>query len=279
MTKEQPIHVSNVAIWNPVTQKADRVGDDDAGGRRRKGRVFKVNGEQIGAGGQNDGPPEEFYRKEVVPALVKQFGYASVMQVPRIEKIVLNMGVMGEATGDKKILDNAVGDMQKIAGQKPVVTKARKAIAGFKIREGYPIGCMVTLRATACTSSSTACHHRAAARPRLPRRVGPRVRRPRELQHGRQGTDHLPGDRVRQDRRDPRDGHHDHDDREDRRRGKALPAAFRFPVQGNRDPDGQAGLGSTATRSARSSGREVRRSGAPRCVAAIVDEPKASMTR
>ena len=85
------------------------------------------------------------YRNEIVPALIKQFGYQSVMQVTRIEKIVLNMGV-GEAVGDKKILDNAVGDMQKIAGQKPVVTKARKAIAGFKIREGYPIGCMVTLR-------------------------------------------------------------------------------------------------------------------------------------
>ena len=88
---------------------------------------------------------KDYYRKEVVPALVKQFGYASVMQVPRLEKIVLNMGV-GEATGDKKLLENAVADMQKIAGQKPVVTKARKAIAGFKIREGYPIGCMVTLR-------------------------------------------------------------------------------------------------------------------------------------
>ena len=88
---------------------------------------------------------KEQYSKEVVPALIKQFGYTSSMQVPRIQKIVLNMGV-GEATGDKKFLDNAVGDMQKIAGQKPVVTKARKAIAGFKIREGYPIGCMVTLR-------------------------------------------------------------------------------------------------------------------------------------
>jgi large subunit ribosomal protein L5 len=88
---------------------------------------------------------KEAYRKDVVPALMKQFGYKSVMQVPRIEKIVLNMGV-GDATTDKKLLDNAVGDMQKIAGQKPVVTKARKAIAGFKIRQGYPIGCMVTLR-------------------------------------------------------------------------------------------------------------------------------------
>ena len=88
---------------------------------------------------------KDVYKNEIAPALVKQFGYKSPMEVPRITKITLNMGV-GEATGDKKILDNAVADMQKIAGQKPVVTKARKAIAGFKIREGYPIGCMVTLR-------------------------------------------------------------------------------------------------------------------------------------
>ena len=88
---------------------------------------------------------KEVYKKEVVPALIKQFGYKSTMEVPRISKIVLNMGV-GEATGDKKILDNAVGDMTKISGQKPVITKARKAIAGFKIRQGYPIGCVVTLR-------------------------------------------------------------------------------------------------------------------------------------
>jgi len=80
-----------------------------------------------------------------VPALTKQFGYKSVMQVPRVSKVVLNMGV-GEAIGDKKLLENAAADMQKIAGQKPVITKARKAIAAFKIREGYPIGCMVTLR-------------------------------------------------------------------------------------------------------------------------------------
>jgi len=85
------------------------------------------------------------YKNEIAPALTKQFGYKSPMQVPRLSKIVLNMGV-GEATGDKKILDNAVGDMTKISGQKPVITKARKAIAGFKIRQGYPIGCVVTLR-------------------------------------------------------------------------------------------------------------------------------------
>jgi large subunit ribosomal protein L5 len=88
---------------------------------------------------------KEIYKKEIVPALTKQFGYRSIMQVPRVSKVVLNMGV-GEAVGDKKLLENAAADMMKIAGQKPVVTKARKAIAVFKIREGYPIGCMVTLR-------------------------------------------------------------------------------------------------------------------------------------
>src|SRR5512132_1853230 len=88
---------------------------------------------------------KEIYKNEIVPALTKQFGYKSAMEVPRITKIVLNMGV-GDATGDKKLLENAAGDMQKVAGQKPVITKAKKAIANFKIREGYPIGCMVTLR-------------------------------------------------------------------------------------------------------------------------------------
>jgi large subunit ribosomal protein L5 len=88
---------------------------------------------------------QQYYKETIAPELLKQFGYKSVMEVPRISKITLNMGV-GEAVGDKKILEHAVGDMQKIAGQKPVVTKARKSIAGFKIRDGYPIGCMVTLR-------------------------------------------------------------------------------------------------------------------------------------
>ena len=88
---------------------------------------------------------QEYYKQTVAPELREKFAYKSVMEVPRITKITLNMGV-GEAVGDKKVLDHAVGDMTKIAGQKPVVTKARKAIAGFKIREGYPIGCMLTLR-------------------------------------------------------------------------------------------------------------------------------------
>ena len=88
---------------------------------------------------------QEFYRDTVVPKLVEQFGYQSVMEVPRIRKITLNMGV-GEAVADKKVMEHAVGDMRKIAGQKPVVTKSKKSIAGFKIRENYPVGCMVTLR-------------------------------------------------------------------------------------------------------------------------------------
>jgi len=87
----------------------------------------------------------DFYRDTVAKQLTEQFGYKSVMEVPRIDKITLNMGV-GEAVADKKVMEHAVGDMQKIAGQKPVVTVAKKSIAGFKIREGYPVGCKVTLR-------------------------------------------------------------------------------------------------------------------------------------
>jgi len=88
---------------------------------------------------------EKFYKDEVVPKLMRRFGYKNVMQVPRLSKITLNMGV-GEATGNKKILENALADMAKIAGQKPVATLARKSIATFKIRDGWPIGCKVTLR-------------------------------------------------------------------------------------------------------------------------------------
>ena len=88
---------------------------------------------------------KEQYSQEVVPALQKEFGYKNIMQVPRIEKITLNMGV-GEAVGDKKLIESAVADLERLAGQKVVVTKARKSVAGFKIREGWPIGCKVTLR-------------------------------------------------------------------------------------------------------------------------------------
>ena len=88
---------------------------------------------------------KEHYTNVVVDKLKKQFGYSSVMQVPRVSKITLNMGV-GEAVGDRKIIENSVRDLEQIAGQKAVVTKARKSVAGFKIREGWPIGCKVTLR-------------------------------------------------------------------------------------------------------------------------------------
>ncbi|GAA3545400.1 50S ribosomal protein L5 [Zobellella aerophila] len=87
----------------------------------------------------------DYYNENVVKELTSQFGYKTIMQVPRIEKITLNMGV-GEALADKKILDNAAADMAAISGQKPLITLARKSVAGFKIREGYPIGCKVTLR-------------------------------------------------------------------------------------------------------------------------------------
>jgi large subunit ribosomal protein L5 len=102
----------------------------------------KAEGPQIPA------PPARlatFYKEKVVPDLMQKFGYKTVMQVPRLRKITINMGV-GETTSDKKVLDNAVADMQKIAGQKPVVTKARRSIANFKVRAGFPVGCMVTLR-------------------------------------------------------------------------------------------------------------------------------------
>ena len=90
---------------------------------------------------------QQFYREKVVPDLMAKFGYKSIMEVPRLTKITLNMGV-SEAVSDKKVMDHAVSDLTKIAGQKPVVTMSRKPIAGFKIRENMPIGCMVTLRGT-----------------------------------------------------------------------------------------------------------------------------------
>src|SRR5262245_37976341 len=103
---------------------------------------------KIASGPELPAPPARLathYREKVVPELMQKHGYKTVMQVPRIKKITINMGV-GETTTDKKILDNAVNDMVKIAGQKPVVTKARRSIANFKVRAGFPIGCMVTLR-------------------------------------------------------------------------------------------------------------------------------------
>jgi large subunit ribosomal protein L5 len=119
--------------------------------REPRGKGARDSGDAAPAAKKPAGKPAgparlgAFYRDTVVADLTQKFGYKSVMQVPRISKIVLNMGV-GEAVADKKIMDNAVADMTRIAGQKPLVTKSRKAIASFKIRENYPVGCKVTLR-------------------------------------------------------------------------------------------------------------------------------------
>jgi len=112
--------------------------------------MAKKQAEAAPSGPADQGPVPQarlqaIYRDKILPELMAKFGYTSVMQVPRLEKITLNMGV-SEAVSDKKVMDNAVSDLTKIAGQKPVVTKSKKPIAGFKIRENVPIGCMVTLR-------------------------------------------------------------------------------------------------------------------------------------
>jgi large subunit ribosomal protein L5 len=117
---------------------------------RKEGKKEKAvaSAAPLATGPEQPAPPARlavFYREKIVPDLIKKFSYKSVMQVPRLRKITINMGV-GEATSDKKVLDNAVADMAKIAGQKPVVTLARRSVANFKVRAGYPVGCMVTLR-------------------------------------------------------------------------------------------------------------------------------------
>jgi large subunit ribosomal protein L5 len=115
---------------------------------KKEPRQAKSEAAPKSTGPEQKGPPPRLavhYKDKVVPDLMTKFGYKTIMQVPRLKKITLNMGV-GETTNDKKMLDNAVADMAKIAGQKPVVTKARKSIANFKLRAGFPIGCMVTLR-------------------------------------------------------------------------------------------------------------------------------------
>ena len=173
---------------------------------------------------------EKFYKEEVVPKLMEKFGYKNPMQVPRLTKITLNMGV-GEAVGNKKILENAVADMAKIAGQKPIVTKSRVSVASFKIRDGWPIGCKVTLRRAKMYEFLDRLINISLPRVRDFRGVSGRVvRRPRQLQHGRQGTDHLPGNRFRPDRRAARHGHRDHHDREDRRGSQGAARSLPFPV-------------------------------------------------
>jgi len=131
----------------PKQPRAPKEGQQQA---RREGRRPEPETKEAPAPRKPDRPAppprlQVHYRETVVKSMMEQFGYKTTMQVPRIEKIVLNMGV-GEAVADKKIMDNAVSDMTKIAGQKPLVTTARKSIANYKVRAGYPVGCKVTLR-------------------------------------------------------------------------------------------------------------------------------------
>ena len=152
------------------------------------------------------------YIESIRPTLMEQFSYTNVMEVPRLVKITLNMGV-GEAVGDKKIMDNAVNDMTLISGQKPVVNNARKSEAGFKIREGYPVGCKVTLRDARMFEFRRAPgRHRDSAYARLSRIEPAFVRRTRQFFDGRDRTDHFPRSRLRQDRHDPGHGYHGHHD-------------------------------------------------------------------
>jgi len=172
---------------------------------------------------------KEIYKNDVVPALVKQFGYKSVMEVPRLQKIVLNMGV-GEAIGDKKLLENAAGDMQKISGQKPVITKARKAIAVFKIREATD-----RLHGDAAPGADV----RVPRPPDLGRAA--RVRDFRGVS-GRsfdgRGNFNMASRSRSSSRRSSTtrstscgDEHHDHHDREDGRRGQGAPGRVPFPFK------------------------------------------------
>ena len=155
------------------------------------------------------------YEERIVKAMTEKFGYKNRLEVPRLDKIVINMGV-GEATQDKKKVETAAAEMQAIAGQKPVITKAKKSIAQFKLREGMPIGCKVTLRRERMYEFlDRLVTDRAAARPRFPRAQPQVVRRPRQLRDGPEGTDHLPRDQLRPDRQGPGHGRHHHHHRED----------------------------------------------------------------
>ncbi len=140
----------------------------------------------------------QHYDEVVRPAMLAKFGYKNALEVPQIEKIVLNMGV-GEGTADRKKVDNAAGDLALIAGQKPVITKARNAIASFKLRENLAIGAKVTLRKQRMYEFVDRLV--TIALPPCPRLPGPQsqvVRRPRQLRHGHQGAHRVPGDQLRQ---------------------------------------------------------------------------------
>ena len=143
---------------------------------------------------------KERYNSEIAPDLVKQFNYKNVMQAPKLEKIVINMGVgrAGQTGGDAKELDGAVRDMTAIAGQKPVITRARKSIANFKLREGSRVGCKVTLRGERMYEFyDRLVNSDAAPYPRLSGHLAQLVRRTRQLRDGHERAAHFPGNRVR----------------------------------------------------------------------------------
>ena len=166
--------------------------------------------------------------------MTEKFGYKNRLEVPRLDKIVINMGV-GEATQDKKKVETAAAEMQAIAGQKPVITKAKKSIAQFKLREGMPIGCKVTLRRDRMYEFLDRLVTVALPRVRDFRGLNPKSFDGRgNYAHGPQGTDHLPRDQLRPDRQGPGHGRHHHHHREDGRRGARTAAPVQLPVPGGR---------------------------------------------
>ena len=174
---------------------------------------------------------QQHYREKVAPELMKKFGYKSPMEVPRITKITLNMGV-SEAVADKKVMDNAVADLTKIAGQKPVVTKAKKAIAGFKIREGQAIGTMVTLRGTRMYEFLDRFVTVALPRVRDFRGISGRSFDGRgNYNVGVKEQIIFPRGRIRQGRRPARPEHQHHDDGQERRGSQGAARRLPFPVQ------------------------------------------------
>ena len=166
----------------------------------------------------------EQYKKTVVPALMKEFDYHNVMAVPRLDKITINIG-LGEATQNPKLMDPAVNELAQIAGQKPVVTKARKSISAFKLREGMTIGCMVTLRGERMFEFFDRLVNVTLPRVRDFRGVSTKSFDGRKLHFGDQGPVDLPGDRLQQGGEDQGHEHLDHHDRPERCRGDRAVAA------------------------------------------------------
>ena len=170
------------------------------------------------------------YQKEVVPALKKEFGYTNVMAIPKVEKVVINMG-LGEATSNAKIADVGADELSRITGQKAMVRRATKSIAQFKLRQGMPVGAMVTLRGERmCGIPRPPDLDRAAARARLPRRLAEGLRRPRQLHPGPAGPAAVPRDRLHEGRQGARHERVDGDDGEDGRGSTQAAATARHAV-------------------------------------------------